>query len=247
MDRTLQQEFAERWGRYFPTSELPIAFFFADDPEVEPAPPPRGWRCIFPSLAPVRRGRPLAFGVESLGCQGAKSQMGFVRERTPDLDLFLSCGVPGGRPGLRLKAGPELVRASQARFSPVAAAGRYLVAKRWDQLDERDDPAVVTFFVRPDALAALVTLSCFDRDSDEDGAACPSVAGCSAIFARPLAERGTARPRCFVGLFDLTPRQYLAADEMTFSAPFERFRELAAALPRSLVSTEPWTTLSRRS
>ncbi len=245
MDPALKRDFAELWGRHFPGSELPLAFFFSDDPGVEIARPPRGWRCFVAALAPVRRGRPLAFGADSLGCDGVRQYAGFSPERSDDLALFLSCGAPGGRPGLRLKRTPELVRAAHAGAPRIAAGGRYLVAKRWDRLDERDEPAVIAFFVRPDALSALVALASFDRP-DDDGTASPSVAGCASLFARPYAERGAERPRCFAGLFDLTPRRWVRPDELTFSMPFGRFRQLVQALPRSLVVTRQWKDVARR-
>ncbi len=245
MDPNLKRDFAELWARHFPSSELPLAFFFSDEPSAEVAAPPRGWRCFLQSLAPVRRGRSLAFGVESLGCDGVKQYAGFVQERSPDLDLFLSCGVPGGREGLRLKAAPGLVRESQGREPPVRAAGRYLVAKRWDRIGAADEPSVVTFFVRPDALSGLVALSSFDRP-DEDGTASPSLAGCGSIFGRPYAEREAESPRCFVGLFDFTPRRYVAPDELTFSVPFGRFRQMAENLPRSFAATRAWKQVIRR-
>ena len=49
--------------------------------------------------------------------------------------------------------------------------------------------AVVAFFVRPDALSGLVTLSCFDR-GDDDGTASPSLAGCGSIFGAPGSGAG---------------------------------------------------------
>ena len=86
MDAALKRDFADLWARHFPSAELPLAFFFSDDPGVDVVPTPKGWRCFVAALAPVRRGKPLAFGVESLGCEGARQYAGFIRERSSDDD-----------------------------------------------------------------------------------------------------------------------------------------------------------------
>jgi hypothetical protein len=83
MDLAVKTSFIEKWDRYFPGSELPIACFYSDDlsgavfPDT-PKPGKYGLTCIFSQLAPVRRGESRAFNQDSLGCWGSQGLLGFI-------------------------------------------------------------------------------------------------------------------------------------------------------------------------
>ena len=55
--------------------------------------------------------------------------------------------------GERYKKSPELVRADHGTLARFSAPGKYLVFKRWDKLEEKDEPLAVIFFAAGDVLA----------------------------------------------------------------------------------------------
>src|SRR5512139_2096357 len=138
MEIQLKQQFMEHWSRYFPGAELPISLYYTDEPEKVERAAPRGRQCLICDLAQVRRGVPLAFDVDAVGCRGGKRYLGFVQELRPGFEYFLSCGIPGQMEGERYKKTPALVEQLLKRMPPVQAPGRYIVFKRWDALDEAD-------------------------------------------------------------------------------------------------------------
>ena len=78
MDQALQERFLERWAKYFPNAELPLAFYYTDHPgEAEP---PREHHCFIAQLADARQGRSLRFNADSVVCSGGKRYLGFSQE-----------------------------------------------------------------------------------------------------------------------------------------------------------------------
>jgi len=117
MDAEKKTEFLRQWEKYFPGAELPITFFYADDPfDVEKAQPSAQHRCLICDLAQVRQGTPLCFDADGAVCGGAKRYLGFARELAPNFEYFLSCGIPGKLEGERYKKTPELVKALVAEM-----------------------------------------------------------------------------------------------------------------------------------
>lgn len=107
MDIELKQRFSERWERYFPGADLPIAFYYTDEAgKGESLPLPKGSRCIICDLTQVRHGDSLCFDVNTIGCRGGKRYLGFVSELRPNFEYFLSCGIPGEMEGERYKKIP---------------------------------------------------------------------------------------------------------------------------------------------
>ncbi len=102
MDLDIKASFIDRWGRYFPGRELPIARFYSDalkNAEFPDAPMPnrQGLTCIFGQLAPVRRGKAHAYNENNLGCRGSKDLLGLCPPGLTSLQSILWCmsnGIP---------------------------------------------------------------------------------------------------------------------------------------------------------
>lgn len=147
----LKERFSTLWEKYFEGTELPIVFYYTNEvSEVELVKPPSGHRCIMADLSKVRTGSSICFGADSFGCFGGKRYLGFGQEVMPNFEYFLSCGIPGKLEGERYKKTPELVKEIMRQVPKFEAPGRFIVFKRWDMLDESDEPDVVVFFARPD-------------------------------------------------------------------------------------------------
>lgn len=156
MDMQLKERFIQRWEKYFPGAPLPIIFFYSDDESgATKVKGPRSLevhRCVIADIARATRGRSLAFNVDSIGCGGGRKYLGFSEVLRPNFEYFLSYGIPGEMEGERYKKSPELVSEIMKNMPKFSAPARYIIFKRWDMIDERDNPAAVVFFASPDVV-----------------------------------------------------------------------------------------------
>ncbi len=149
MDMQLNEKFNELWKKYFNNAELPIAFYYTDEEgHAGLATPESTPRCVIGALSKVRKGRSFSFNADSIGCFGGKRYLGFSEKIMPDFEYFLSCGIPGKLEGERYKKSPELVKEVMKHQPAFKAPAKFIVFKRWDMLEESDEPEVVIFFAR---------------------------------------------------------------------------------------------------
>lgn len=114
--------------------------------------------------------------------------------------------------------------------------------KRWNKLEERDNPAAVIFFATADVLSGLFTLANFDR-ADSYGVISPMGSGCSSIIAHPLTESKSDHPRCVLGMFDVSARPCVPADTLSFTIPMGRFVQMVQNMEESFLLTRTWDTV----
>lgn len=144
-------------------------------------------------------------------------------------------GCPGGK---RYKKSPELVNEFLDAYPIINAPGKYLVFKRWDKLDERDDPVVV-FYAKPDVLSGLFTLANYDLAGAE-GVVAPMGAGYATILQYPLQEARSEQPRCVLGMFDVSARPCVSFDTLSFAIPIQWFAQMVANMDESFLIAESW-------
>lgn len=246
MDNNIKNAFMEKWGKYFPGAELPLAFYYLDDSAgTELIPSPRSHQCVIANLSKARQGKNLSFNSDSLGCFGAKRYFGFSNEVMPNFEYFLSYGIPGKLEGERYIKSPEMVKESFKHQPEQTAGGKYLVSKRWDRLDEKDNPDVVVFFAHPDVISGLFTLANYDH-GDPYGVVAPFAAGCSSILAHAYRESKSERPRAVLGMFDVSARPCVKDNEMSFSIPMNKFERMVANMDESFLITESWKKVAKR-
>ncbi|HNR34729.1 MAG TPA: DUF169 domain-containing protein [Candidatus Hydrogenedentes bacterium] len=246
MEIGVKDLFIRRWESFVPNAPLPIAFFYTDDPGgVSVVPKQEGHACFLAQLGGVRKGEPLAFERESLGCSGGKRYLGFSQELMPGFEYFLSCGIPGKLEGERYKQSPELVREFIRNSPAFTAPARYAVFKRWDTLDETDEPVAVFFDVAPDVLAALFTLANYDEPSPH-GVIAPFCAGCGAIVGYPYMEAQSEHPRAVLGMFDISARPFVRKETLSFAIPMKKFMRMMANMEESFLITDSWQRVRNR-
>jgi uncharacterized protein (DUF169 family) len=196
-------------------------------------------------LSKVRKGRSLCFEHDSIGCGGGKRYTGFSLEMRPNFEYFLSCGIPGEMEGERYKKSPELVLEVMKRMPEFKAPARFIAFKRWDKLEESDNPDVVIFYAKPDVLSGLFTLASYD-EVDPNGVFTPFSAGCGSIIMHPYLEKDAERPRGIIGMFDVSARPYVRQEELTFSAPMPKFRRMVENMEESFLITSSWAKVKKR-
>ena len=230
------------WETYFKKAELPIVAYYIDENTVQENESKNP--CLIANLNRVRNGQPLRFGVDSIGCRGGRRYTGFSNEMGNVFEYFLSCGIPGKLEGERYKKSPELVQEMLKEAQTLTAPKQYIVFKRWDQLEEEDEPEIVIFFLTPDVLSGLFTLANYDRL--DDGVVAPFGSGCSSIIMHPYLEGEKSEPRCVLGMFDPSARPYVGSNILTFATPMKRFSQMVDNMDESFLVTSTWKTIRNR-
>lgn len=247
MHSGLKQAFMEHWQKYFPGADLPLVFYYTDDPG--PAERFRtgsaGLHCFIGDLAAIQAGASRCFDAKSVACFGGKRYLGFSQAQMPYFEYFLSCGIPGKLEGERYKKSPELVQNYLQNVPAFEAPASCIVFKRWDRLEAEDHPQVVVFFAPPDVLSGLFTLANFDEPTNE-AVFCPMGAGCGTIVQYPLMESRSEHPRAVLGMFDVSARPGVDPNVLTFAVPMNKFARMVANMDESFLITESWTKVKSR-
>lgn len=245
MDIQLRDKFTAKWKKYFGKAELPIAFYYTSETEAEYFPQSKGWSCLIGDLKQVRNGKSYCFDVENTGCGGGRRYTGFADMTMPDFNHFLSCGIPGKLEGERYIKSPEMVDELMKNMQKVPSEGKKLIFKRWDKLEETDNPEVVIFFATPDILSGLFTLANFDQTEPNTNMA-PFGAGCASIIHYPWLETKNDRQHAIIGMFDVSARPYVKENELSFAVPFEKFKSMINNMDESFLITGSWEKVSKR-
>ena len=246
MDMELKEKFTALWKKYFNDAELPVTFYYTDEEgHAELVKPGSVSRCVIGALSKVRRGTSSCFDTDSIGCFGGKRFLGFSDKLMPDFEYFLSCGIPGKLEGERYKKSPELVSELMKNSPVFKAPSRFIVFKRWDMLDEADEPDIVIFFSPPDVLSGLFTLSNFD-EAEPNGVFAPMGAGCATIVQYPYLEKDSSRPRSVLGMFDVSARPFVPGNVLTFAVPMRKFARMIGNMDESFLITESWHKVQKR-
>ena len=247
MELAFKDQFIRLWKKYFNGAEFPIIFYYTDREgrgELVKA-PSAGHQCFIGVLTKVRKGESLCFGVNSFGCGGGKRYLGYTQELRPNFEYFLSCGIEGEMEGERYKKNPEIVRQLVKDTPHFEAPGKYIVFKRWDKLEQTDEPEVVIFLAQPDVLSGLFTLTGYE-EVNREAVISPFTAGCGSIVLYPYLEIDKNRPRGILGRFDVSARPYVPKDTLSFSVPMKKFKSMVDDMDDSFLITQSWARVNKR-
>jgi hypothetical protein len=246
MDIGTRDHFIQQWKKYFNNADLPITFYFTDDPGSAKLVPRGGkWSCLICQLKKVIAGESLAFNSDALKCGGAKRYLGFTDKMRPNFEYFLSYGIENKMEGERYKKTPEIVKELMNNQKKLDIPGKYIVFKRWNNLNEYDDPDVVIFFATPDILSGLFTLASYDQ-SEPSSTFAPFSAGCGSIVYYPYLEKGADQPRAVIGMFDVSARPCVPSNTLTFSVPMIKFKKMIGYMAESFLITDSWKEVQKR-
>jgi hypothetical protein len=246
MDIEIKKEFIDKWGKYFPGSELPIAAFYADvlDGVEYPAAPKtsKKYVCIFGQLTSVRMGKARAFNQGNIGCFGAVGMFGFsdsqmLQEMGNNYDFLVK--------EEKFYKTAEQVREIMTNRPPSPARGKYIIFKRWDLLTANDQPLVVSFFCNPDTIAGLHALANYDSMT-QHAVIAPFSSGCDTLVGFAIRELQTDAPRAVLGLFDPSARICVKPELLTFSIPWPKFIGMLENMDKCFLTTSLWQTICKR-
>ncbi len=238
MDIQLKQTFLSNWERFFGDQEIPLVFFFEDEPSGEMQEKPTGHQCMICPLNKVRKGRAISFNAASLGCGGAGMYCGF-HEIRPDLPEFLSTGCE------RYIDTPGHAAQMIAQIPHFKAPKPYITFMPFDQLEAHHKPDAVIFFGNGDLLSGLFTWTNFGAN-DINAVFSPFGSGCSLIITYPRDENSKENPRAVLGMFDVSARPCVKPQELTFSIPFRRFEKMIPEMTECFFITHDWERVKKR-
>lgn len=246
MDIELKDKFLKLWGKYFNGADLPIVFYYTNEPTgTQIRKPSQAHHCMLADLLKARSGESIFFGADSFGCFGGRRYLGFGQEVMPNFEYFLSCGIPGKLEGERYKKTPEMVKEIMKKAPKFDAPAGFIVFKRWDMLEEMDDPDVVIFFAHPDVLSGLFTLANFDA-VELNAAFSPFSAGCGSIVQYPYLEKESDNPKAVIGMFDVSARPFVHENVLSFAAPMNKFSIMIENMQESFLITGSWEKIQKR-
>ena len=246
MDVEIKERFIQKWNKYFNGAQLPIVFLYSDEPkDTKVMKFPEERRCVIGELAQVKDGKTVCFDSSSGICFGGKRYIGFAEQLRPNFEYFLSCGIPGKLEGERYKKSPELVKEALKKMPTYKAPARFALFKRWDKLEESEQPDVVIFFALPDVLSGLFTLTNFD-EAEPNGVFAPFSAGCGSIVQYPYLEKDAKRPRAVLGMFDVSARPFVPQGTLSFSVPMTKFEKMVENMEESFLVTSSWDKVRER-
>jgi len=230
--------------------ESPLGIYYTNDPPDGKTPKagmdPGAHLCMIGLLKRARHhGETVYFDREHFGCPGGAYYMGFFESPRPQIEYFLSCGIPGQMEGERYIKTPELARAYFLKMKPRPAPARYCVFKPVEKFREGERPEVVVFFGPPDILSGLFTLTNYALELT-DGVYTPFGSGCGTILTYPLKEAEKEEPRAVLGMFDVSARPMVERDILTLSMPFSVFLKLLENVSGSFLETESWKKVHKR-
>jgi uncharacterized protein (DUF169 family) len=246
MEINLQQKFIKLWNKYFPGANLPIVFFYTDEKsKIKSLQSPKKRHCMIHQITDVLNGKSIYFDIDTIICEGGKRHLGFTQTLRQNFEYFLSCGIPGKMEGERYKKSPDLVKKHLENQPSFKAPGEYIIFKKWDKIDENDQPSIVIFFAKPDILVGLFTLANFD-ELDANAVIAPFGSGCGSIVYHPYKELQSQNPRAIIGMFDVSARPYVPSNILTFAVPFSKFTRMINNMEESFLTTKSWDIIKKR-
>lgn len=231
MIQTFLKRYREAFGEAVP---YPIAFGYSDIPAVEGKKVPR---CMIGAIRRVCEGEPLTLCAENVLCGGGSLYTAFapMQERIPG---FVSETE-------HYKRTKEQVKAYIDRLDIRLTEKPYLNFIRMDKLADLDSVEGILFFATPDMLSGLCAWAFFDNDADD--AVCTLFAsGCCSIVTFAVQENRRGGRSCFLGMLDPSARPLVPFNELTFTVPMGRFREMVQTMEHSALFQKACSIVRKR-
>lgn len=121
----------------------------------------------------------------------------------------------------------------------------YLNFIRVDKLDNWDEAEALLFFATPDMLSGLCTWTFYDNNSP-DAVTTQFGSGCAAIVSFAINENKKRGKRCFLGMLDPSARPLVPENELTFTVPMSRFKEMLETMNDSALYQKAFSILKKR-
>lgn len=228
-------EFIAKYREAFSESTpLPVAFGYGDRAVTEVGRIPR---CMVGAIRKVCDGEPLTLSADNVLCGGGGLYTAFapMPDRVP---TFVSETE-------HYKQTAEQVKEQISRMDIRLSDKPYLNFVRMDRIDSLDGVEGILFFATPDVLSGLCSWAFYDNDADD--AVCARFAsGCCSIVTFTAKENAAGGRRCFIGMLDPSARPLVPKDELTFTIPACRFKEMTETMTQSALFQKAYSVIRKR-
>ncbi len=247
--------------------EMPMGMFYTDtEPEDGVTPKPgrlpsveqearreidfsnlfREFSCVIGKIWIARKRKSAAyFDRDRFGCLGGAFYLGYLKPQLNVIAHYVSTGIPNVLEGERYLASPEVTRSFFEQMDPRPAPKRFCVFKAITQFVDGEQPELVIFFARPEAISGLHQLATFVTD-DLEAVMSPFGSGCANVVTWPLKYMEQGKIKAVLGGWDPSERPYLRADEITFSVPFEMFSCMIDRWADSFLVHNAWQVVKKK-
>lgn len=234
-------------GGYHPKENTPLSREREEAGQIDFAGMREKWSCILGHIRLARKKHDTAwFAADHYGCMGGSFFSGFTKPALERNAYFVSTGIPGsGQRGERYLPSPESMHVFLAECDAGPAPAKYCVVKPLSLFTDGEEPLVVLFFARPEALFGLTALLWFTTGKT-DSIAFPFGAGCTNIISWPLRFIRDGEDKAVLGAADLSCRKFMKPDEMTLAIPLDLYRRMLAAAPESALPDKSWGEVRRK-
>ncbi len=185
------------------------------------------------------------FSAEQFGCPGGAFWLGFNKPQTQTIINYVSSGIPGWKNGERYCESPEALKRIFEYIDPQPAPEKYCVIKPLSLFQNDQEPKLVMFFLRPEALSGLHQLATFVTN-DPEVVVSPWSAACGSLAAWPLYYLAKGQNKAVIGGWDPSARKYFKTDELSFTIPFQMFKDMLNRYDESFLTTKSWTIVQKK-
>lgn len=229
------QEFTNKYREAFGESvPLPVAFGYSDKAVTEVKKIPR---CMIGAIRKVCDGEPLTLSADNVLCGGGRLYTAFapMPDRVP---VFVSEAE-------HYKQTKEQVREYIDRLDIRLSGKPYLNFIRMDRLESFDGVEGILFFATPDVLSGLCSWAFYDNN-DDDAVCTRFASGCCSIVTFAAKENAAGGHRCFIGLLDPSARPLVPKNELAFTVPACRFKDMMNTMEQSALFQKSYSIVRKR-
>lgn len=230
------KQFIQNYREAFSSNApLPLLFGYSDQPVADTA---KIGGCFFKGLQAARDGQPVSLSAEVIGCGGGKLYTGFseMPERVP---AFVSLKE-------KYKQTPEMVVEYVKSLEIELIRKPYLNFIRIDKAESFEGTEGILFYATPDMLSGLCGWAFYDNNKP-DAVVSQFGSGCSSTVSMAVKENREGGSRCFLGLLDPSVRPFVGKNELSFTIPFSRFRQMTETMRKCfLFDSHAWDKVRTR-
>ncbi|MBO8127645.1 MAG: DUF169 domain-containing protein [Peptococcaceae bacterium] len=222
------------------------------------------WGCVVAMLVAAAKGQVAVFDRKTFGCLGGGTGLGFGNQYVNfpgGIEYFLSTGnqefaktqegqkmvrnTPALQHGERYIKNPQLAKKFVDSLPMIDVPTEFIVLKPLQNVTEDEKPKGVVFLVTPDQLSALVVLAHYARGTNYNVVA-PFGAGCQTCGIFAYKESESDQPRAIIGLTDISVRNKVDRDILSFTVPYKMYLEMEDNVEGSFLELATWRKVITR-
>ena len=202
--------------------------------------------CVMGHIWRARKKKGVAyFSAEQFGCPGGAFWLGFNKPQTETIINYVSTGIQNWTEGELYCDSPDELRRIFEYVDPRPAPHKFCVVKPISKFSDNEIPELIAFFTRPESLCGLHQLASFVTN-DPEVVASPWGAACGNVAAWPLHYLSKGQNRAVIGGWDPSARKFFKTDELSFTIPFQMFKEMLNRFGESFLTTKTWATVQKK-